>query len=614
MNAARRDGRWGSPLHCGPFAAERYGTTLRWLAAGGRECVRMIVMVVRDRQWRTLLPDPASVRQRVQADGRWRVFARTPVGRAVLAWRFDVEPRPRGIDVSVDMTAEGNVATNRAGLVVLLPAATFAGAHFTALHGERESTRGRLPMAIAPHQPMVDLTGLRIAAPRGPVLALDFHGDDFEMEDQRNWLDPTFKLYSRSLARPFPYRIRDGASVAQRVVVELIGAGPRRPSPGPAPRRGRLPSLGIATAPTRVPKAEAVVAALRSAAPQFVMHRTDAAARGVHEARRLASRLDAKLRIEAFGERERLLDALVRADAQAVALHSASMASREALRTRAPTVALTGGTFADFVMLNRNGVAPNAERVAFALCPTVHARDDRSLIETLDALPAVIAQARRIASHRPLDLGPASLRRRLVPRNGAPADKPVSKDGVPYDVDPRQGLPIAAAWLAAAVATAGARGADTFTAFEASGARGLVGDREPFDAPRGMEPGRPSASHAVFAALGATPRARLVLHDVNPFTGAAFAVALGQPELWLVDLAGRARDVPRTARRQGTLRLDDARHGARWAPLLKARVPAFCILRIPVMQLDDDATRAVAQAWCRPAVRPNAPVGQGGRR
>ena len=142
------------------------------------------------------------------------------------------------------------------------------------------------------------------------------------------------------------------------------------------------------------------------------------------------------------------------------------------------------------------------------------------------------------------------------------------------------------------------RGVGSFAAFEARGARGLVGDREAFEVPRGMRPGRRGASHAVFAALAARPRARLVLHELDAFTGAAFAIAGERNELWLVELAGRARRVPEL--REGTMVLDDARRGARWAPLRRAHLLAFGILRVPVSQLDDDATRALARAWCRP--------------
>lgn len=575
----------------------------------------MIAFVVRDRAWRTLPPEPATVRQRLRDGGRWTVRARTPVGTGTLAWRLDFAPRERGIEVSVAMTAERDVLTNRAGLVVLLPAATFSGARFTARHGQGPPSHGRLPRTIAPHQPMVDLTSARIAAVHGPTLALAFEGETFEMEDQRNWLDPSFKLYGRSLSRPFPYRIRDGAHLEQRIRIDLIGVDASRPTRRtPSPRSGRLPALGIATSPGRVPTAAPVVTALREIAPGFVLHRTDSKGRGVSRASVLAASLGAGLRIEAFGNGPSLLNAVLEADAAIVAPYFTSDATIKALRKHSAATVDIGGTFADFVMLNRGGVAPDARRARFALCPTVHARDDRSLVETLDALPLVFAQARNIASGRPVDAGPCALRRRLVPGNGRPADRPYTPRGVPYDVDARQGRPIAAAWLAVVVAAAGAAGIDSVCAFEAAGARGLVGAHEPFPTTTQLGFGRRTPAHAVLTALGRNRRACVMLYALRAATGAAFAIGRDDPELWLVELAGRARQLPFRAARGEVARLTLGRDGASWTRAeFHQPLGAYGIARITFDRSSPRLLATIASDWCdvqaRGASQPRTPRG-----
>ena len=78
-------------------------------------------------------------------------------------------------------------------------------------------TQGRLPRSIAPHQPLVDLATLRLVTRDQNALDLAFQGDTFEMEDQRNWLDPSYKLYSRALSLPVPYRVADGERIEQCV-------------------------------------------------------------------------------------------------------------------------------------------------------------------------------------------------------------------------------------------------------------------------------------------------------------------------------------------------------------------------------------------------------------
>ena len=50
-----------------------------------------------------------------------------------------------------------------------------------------------------------------------------FSGDIFEMEDQRNWTDASYKTYSTPLALPFPVEVTAGTSIAQSVTLTLEG-------------------------------------------------------------------------------------------------------------------------------------------------------------------------------------------------------------------------------------------------------------------------------------------------------------------------------------------------------------------------------------------------------
>ena len=183
------DARWGRTFHCGPFSGERYRGALRWVEAGGVECLRMVGVVVRDSAWRTLTPSKLVERAKGE---RWTVDGRTAAGSGTLLWRLSLLPRPRGMEVRAAMRACGNVLTNRSGLVVLLPAARFAGARYVVRHADTREEHGLLPRDIAPHQPLRDAAALRLSVARGPALAFTFAGDTFEMEDQRNWLDPSF--------------------------------------------------------------------------------------------------------------------------------------------------------------------------------------------------------------------------------------------------------------------------------------------------------------------------------------------------------------------------------------------------------------------------------------
>ncbi|HEX4886289.1 MAG TPA: hypothetical protein VFX05_19250, partial [Casimicrobiaceae bacterium] len=525
-------GRWGTPVRLGRIAGERYGTGVRWLSVGRSEVVRAIALVVRDRDWRT--PDP--LRLRVDRhEGGVTLRGVTAVGSGRLAWSLRFAAAADGVDVHGRLTARGDVDVNRAGLVVLLPCASYAGARFALVHrADGRTGRGRLPVDVAPHQPLLDVAALEVATRDGTTLSLAFEGDAFEMEDQRNWLDPTFKLYNRELALPVPYRIADGSSVDQRVTVRIARVG-RGGAPRAGARRGRMPSLGLATAPGRVPDGAAARACAALGA-RGVTHRTDGTTADATRAVAFAQAIRAEVTVEAIGATSCNATALAALAPARLALHMIDDATAQALARDVPGATPVGGTFSDFVVLNRTGVPAWAQRATFALCPTVHARDDRSLVETLAALGDVFARARRVAGDRPIDAGPCSLRRRLAPRTGLPAAD---------DVDPRQHAPIAAAWLACAIAVAGARRIDTFCAYEAAGARGLLAEGAPL---------RATPASAVFAALAASQRRPLVLLGLDPARGAAFVV---DGSLWLVELSGRARML-------GTTRPATHLAGARW--------------------------------------------------
>ena len=55
---------------------------------------------------------------------------------------------------------------------------------------------------------------------------LTLEGDLFETEDQRNWIDPTFKTFSTPLRLPRPAQVEKGTRIRQRVVLRIVPAEP----------------------------------------------------------------------------------------------------------------------------------------------------------------------------------------------------------------------------------------------------------------------------------------------------------------------------------------------------------------------------------------------------
>ena len=75
------------------------------------------------------------------------------------------------------------------------------------------------------------------ATPAVARSSIRFEGDLWEMEDQRNWTDASYKTYSTPLRLPYPVEIQEGDRVWQRVTIEARG-GERRNARRPAGRCG----------------------------------------------------------------------------------------------------------------------------------------------------------------------------------------------------------------------------------------------------------------------------------------------------------------------------------------------------------------------------------------
>lgn len=130
-----------------------------------------------------------------------------------------------------------------------------------------------------------------------------------------------------------------------------------------------------------------------------------------------------------------------------------------------------------FPELNRKRPPADAwDFVTHGLCPIVHAADDLSVMETLEAVPHILASARAIIGGRDYRLGPSTIAMRQNPYGSRTIPNPDRDRVCMSDDDPRQNGAFAAAWtlgLATAIAPAGVT---VWTPGALYGPRGLVRD------------------------------------------------------------------------------------------------------------------------------------------
>jgi hypothetical protein len=482
---------------CGPWTLERRGDELADISFDGTPVLRMIRAVVRDRDWNTV---PVLVEAAEHGADRLRLHLRFEGYGACFAGSLSVGAAAGTLDVRLELEALKDFERNRIGLVVLHPP-TAAGEELIVTSPEGVETRTAFPVSIAPHQPAFDVAALRWTS-NGIASELGFSGDVFEMEDQRNWTDASFKTYSTPLSLPFPVPVGAGQRIQQTITLGASRVAPRAPDAAATPasfsESGRsVPEfvVGASTAPGEVPDAartapgNAVLVELEVGTPSWgaALHRAldEAAGRP----------LDVRIVAATADEVDTALDALAKTGARLTRLGVFSPASQitdpelwTALHHGAARhgirADLLGGARSHFTELNRRhqDLPPDLPALAFSVTPEMHAVERAQLVESIAMQRLVAEDAVRIAAGRPVHVGPVTLRARYnavattaAAAGGDPTiDRGYGAELEPGATDPRQSARALAAWTVASAAAVTVPGVASIAYFESWGPRGVL--------------------------------------------------------------------------------------------------------------------------------------------
>jgi hypothetical protein len=159
--------------------------------------------------------------------------------------------------------------------------------------------------------------------------------------------------------------------------------------------------------------------------------------------------------------------------------------------------------FSYFTELNRK--RPPAELLDFIChtgCPIVHAGDDLSVMENLEALPSIFRSVRAFAGGKPHWVFPTAISMRDNPYGAVPAENPANIRQAMNRVDPRDRALLGAAWYAGYMAHAARAGVEAVTLAAVAGPSGIVYSQQAHAQPW-FDEVRPAAmpSFQVLAAL-----------------------------------------------------------------------------------------------------------------
>jgi D-apionolactonase len=146
-----------------------------------------------------------------------------------------------------------------------------------------------------------------------------------------------------------------------------------------------------------------------------------------------------------------------------------------ATRTAFPKAKIGGGMFSFFTELNRK--RPPAQFLDFitnTTSPIVHAADDRSVMETLEALPYQIETANAFSDGVPHRVGPSGIGARDNPHGATYSDNPNNLRICLAKMDPRQRGLFSAAWTLGYVATLARAGVCSISMGAPTGPLGMI--------------------------------------------------------------------------------------------------------------------------------------------
>jgi D-apionolactonase len=576
-------------LIAGPLTVDFVAGGLRAIRYEGHEVLRAIAYIVRDQSWGTYDPDISECEVERSKDA----FTVTYQARCVsadagqtLCYQAHITGDGRG-HLTFDVTAEPLTPflTARCGFAVLHPINGVAGHEATIEHVDGSREQARFPDLISPAQPFKEIRGIQHRVTAGITARCVMNGDTFEMEDQRNWSDASFKTYVRPLALPWPYVLEPAVINRQSVELEIRKDPNTQPRPAPTAKSavhltvgeadGLFPGIGVSVYPELITQALAHPDLLNFLRPQHLLFHFDPGKGHGHNEllgyARIAAGLGAVPESQSFLELVLPAKQSVRQELLAIAEMVAAAGLElsgllvspavdrqgtlpgspwpacpplgeiyQAARNAFPGLAIGGGSLSYFTELNRK--RPPVELLDFVshtTCPIVHAADDISVMESLEALPHIVRSTRAfIGRDKGYKIGPSTIGMRHNPYGAGVRENPKGDRVTMTDRDPRQSSLFAAAWMIGYVAATAEAGLQSLTVGNLTDRLGLA------SAPVGGELELHPAFYAAqgLAKMSGNQRYRCCSNRPGCVTAVAGVDREGLPLVWMANLTGQKQE------------------------------------------------------------------------
>ncbi len=472
---------------------------LRYIKCGDVEVLRMIYFALRDHNWDTM---EGKITNEVMESGAesfslsYQWISTDPA--FPFQWVVRILGSDNLIEYSIDGEALADVRKNRTGFCILHPIKECAGKPCEISTPSGDVVKGQFPRLISPHQPFKNMQSMKWEIPGKGRATLVFEGDVFEMEDQRNWTDDSYKTYCTPLDIPFPVQLKKGDRVSQKVTLTFDpfeGASAVKESGivlSPGKKVSRVPDIGFES---KGGLEANELQALQSIGGDHIRGEVrfsqdswrQTLAVFVEQSKQFQCSLELVLFFtESFQkEIQGLIEVLGSIDVSSGRLLLLQESNKSTpdhlldlvlplLREHAGSWQIGAGTNAYFTELNRERPKiNNLDFIFYSVNPQVHAFDDASLTETLEAQAYTVESARVLAGGLPVYITPITLKPRFNPNATGPEPDPKPGE-LPSQVDVRQMELYGALWTLGSILHLADSGVHGMTYYEAVGWRGWI--------------------------------------------------------------------------------------------------------------------------------------------
>ncbi|HBL78033.1 MAG: hypothetical protein A2W90_09015 [Bacteroidetes bacterium GWF2_42_66] len=493
-------------LQAGPLKMGYENGCIRQVKQGNTEILRMIYSAVRDQNWGTLDCTIDNENLSIESD-RFKIVY-TAKYRDVFAARYQLQGTPDGT-ITFDMEGEvlSDFKKNRIGFCVLHPVEECMGRQCVINYADKDAVSGVFPLAISAENPFKNIRSMRWKVLGNLEATLDFEGDIFEMEDQRNWTDSSYKTFCTPLDTPFPVLIKKGSIIRQKIVFRLSG-NKAIDSDDYITCNGvdcdftgstDLPGLGLNQSGEndRLSPDEAfAIRQLRLDHLRCDIHLSDThSAEKISQAFAESEQTNCRLELclhfssryqEEFNKIKQLLKSgqnqikhvVLFREKEKTTDHELLKALVPVMREILPSGQVGAGTDAFFAELNMHRMSTDlVDFVVYSINPQVHAFDNQTLVENLLAQKHTVHSARLFSGKADVFASPVTLKMRFNP-DATDAQGNGAED-LAAKVDPRQMSLFTMGWTLGSMASLAGANTSSVTYFETAGLCGVMqGDRE----------------------------------------------------------------------------------------------------------------------------------------